>query len=384
MNITRVSTVCLSRLHERERQWITADQRVIKADCALVIIETDEGLRGVGEASAYGVPAQIREWVAFYAADLVGQEIGQVGLLPQPHGRPWGQWAHDCAVAGLDCALWDLRARAAGVSVGQLLGGTRATEIQLYASGGCRYDWRVRPEALIEEVLTYVDQGFGVCKIRLGTHWAWDGVTVDRFLSLMQELHSAVGGRARLALDGNSRLTPDQAFELARGIQALEFAWFEDPLPNDDLTHYRELRAALDLPITGGENWATLEQLRPHLEHSAFSMIHPDAGLSGLTEAARIARSARRFGIGVRPHSWHNGLMALANAHLALAFSPEPLLELNMLQGPLQWGILAAPPSISQGKLTLPPGDGFGVELASDLEEQFPYVEGHYAVEVWR
>jgi len=379
-----VSTLCLSRPHEPERQWFTATQRTVKADCALVVLETDEGLCGVGEASAYGVPTQIRDWVSFYTPDLLGRDIQEQNLIAHPHGRPWGRWAHDCAVAGLDCALWDLRARAAGVSVLELLGGTPVKQVKLYASGGCKYDWRDHPETLLEEVLGYVAQGYGVCKVRLGTHWAWDGVTVERFLELMRALHAAVGGRARLALDGNSRLTLEQALGVSRGIEALDFAWFEDPLPNDDVEGYLHLRAAVGLPISGGENWATLEQLRPSLEQGAFSFIHPDAGLSGLTEAVRIARAARRLGVGLRPHSWHNGLMALANAHLAAAFSHEPLLERNMLQGPLQWEILKNPPRIVNGALELPAGPGFGVELSPNLEERFPYIEGHYAVEVSR
>ncbi len=91
MKITRVSTLCLSRLHEPELQWFTDTQRTLKADCALVVIQTDAGLRGVGEASAYGVLSQIRDWVAFYAPDLLGRDLNEPDLIPGPHGRPWAQ-----------------------------------------------------------------------------------------------------------------------------------------------------------------------------------------------------------------------------------------------------------------------------------------------------
>ena len=64
MEITSVETLCLSRLHEPERQWVTASMRAVKADCAIVIIETDTGLRGIAEPSAYGTPPRIRERVA--------------------------------------------------------------------------------------------------------------------------------------------------------------------------------------------------------------------------------------------------------------------------------------------------------------------------------
>ena len=64
MKITKLDTLCLSRMHEPERQWITARYRTVKADCAVVRIHTDEGLTGIGEASAYGWPLQIRSWLA--------------------------------------------------------------------------------------------------------------------------------------------------------------------------------------------------------------------------------------------------------------------------------------------------------------------------------
>ncbi len=65
MKITKVETLCLSRMHEPERQWFTAKYRVIKADCAIVIISTDEGLQGIGEACASGIPSLIKETVAW-------------------------------------------------------------------------------------------------------------------------------------------------------------------------------------------------------------------------------------------------------------------------------------------------------------------------------
>ena len=64
MKITSVETLCLSRRHEPERQWVTGSIRAVKADCAIVVIDTDAGLRGIAEPSAYGTPPRIRERVA--------------------------------------------------------------------------------------------------------------------------------------------------------------------------------------------------------------------------------------------------------------------------------------------------------------------------------
>ena len=381
MHITALHTLCLSRLHEPERQWITATVRVVKADCAVVVIDTDAGVQGIGEASAYGWPLQIREWVDWLAPTLVGRDPRDPAIVPHPNGR---SGAHDAAVAGIDCALWDLRGKLAGKRTCQLLADEPLERVRLYASSGCRYDWRHHPEQLIEEALEYVQQGYSAMKFRIGTDWAWDGVTVDRFLGLVRELAQAVAGRMELMLDGNCRLTEEQALAVVRELDRLGFGWFEEPIPSTQIDGYARLCAAAETPITGGESFTTLEQFRPYLEKRAYDVVQPDAGICGITEALRIAHMAQRYGVDLCPHSWHNGLMALENAHLVAALPHPRVLELCLIQGPLQWGILAQPPRIEGGWLNLPDAPGLGVRLAEDVELRFPYIEGHYAIDVRR
>ena len=189
MKITQLETLCLSRLHEVECQWVTSSYRTIKADCAIVVIHTDEGIQGVGEASAYGWPLQIREWVDWLAPYLIGKDPRDPAILIHPNGR---SRPYDAAVAGIDCALWDLKGKIAGKRTCELLTAEPLDRVRLYASSGCRYDWRHRPEQLIDEALQYIGMGFTAMKFRIGTEWSWDGVTVDRFLGLVRELTQAV------------------------------------------------------------------------------------------------------------------------------------------------------------------------------------------------
>jgi L-alanine-DL-glutamate epimerase-like enolase superfamily enzyme len=302
-------------------------------------------------------------------------------LPPHPNGR---SHSHDAAVAGIDCALWDLRGQIAGVQAAKLLNPSALSNVRMYASAGCMYDWRKRPEQVIDEALGFVEQGFTAYKFRIGTHWAWDGVTVDRFLGLVRELTQAVGGRMELMAEGNQRLTEDQALQIGKEIDRLGFKWFEEPIPQEDVDGYARLNAALDLPISGGEQFTTLEQFRPYLEKHAYGIVQPDAGWCGISEAYRIAETAHRFGVDLCPHSWHNGLMAMGNAHLVAALPNPRVLEVCMHQGPLQWGILKQPPAIQAGWMTLPQRPGLGVELAADVAERFPYIEGNYAISVER
>ena len=118
MKITHLETICLSRPHELERQWFTASYRTIKADCAIVVIHADEGIQGIGEASAYGWPLLIRDWVEWMAPAMVGKDPLDPNVVPHPNGR---SRPYDAAVAGIDCALWDLRGKIAGMRTCELL-----------------------------------------------------------------------------------------------------------------------------------------------------------------------------------------------------------------------------------------------------------------------
>ncbi len=381
MKITAVETVSFSRMHEPERQWITAVYRTVKADCSIVRIVTDEGLTGIGEASAYGWPVKIAEWVDWLTPGLIGKEIDDRSMVPHPNGT---SRAHDAAVAGIDTALWDLRGQAEGRHICELLADEPLDRVRVYASGGCRYDWRVRPQQLIEEALGYIEAGYTAMKFRIGTTWEWDGVTVDRFLGLVRELVAEVDGRLELMLDGNCRLTEEQALAIAREIDRLGFAWFEEPCPARDIDAYARLSAAVDMPISGGESLTTLEQFRPYFERHAYGIVQQDAGLCGISETMRIAETAARYGVDVCPHSWHNGVMAMANAQVVAALPNPRVLEVCMHQGPLQWGIIAEPPLIDGGHLILPQRPGLGIELHPEAESRFPYIEGHYAIQVER
>ena len=381
MKITQLQTLCLSRLHEPERQWFTARYRVVKADCAVVVIETDEGLAGIGEACAYGVPSFIREWVERYSPLLVGRDPLDPHSVPHPNGR---KASHDCAVAGIDAALWDIRGKWEGKPVAQLLSDLALDRVTLYASGGVNYDWDNHPESLIDEVMGYATQGYKACKVRIGSEWSWSGMTVERFLGLMRELAACAEGKMGLMVDGNQRLNEEQALVVARELERLGFIWLEEPIPQDQIDGYARLNAAVGIPVTGGEQYTTVEQFIPYLEKKAYRIAQPDVGWCGISEGVRIAELAERYGATVCPHNWHNGLMTMANAHYVAALPQPKYLELCMAQGPLQWGILADPPAIRNGCLEIPQAPGLGVSLAEDVAEKFPYIEGAYGIQVDR
>ena len=220
--------------------------------------------------------------------------------------------------------------------------------------------------------------------MRIGTHWPWAKVTVPRFLELIKEVTDAVDGRMELMLDGNQRLSEEESLTIARALSDWGWTWFEEPIPQKDIAAYARLNAAVPIAVTGGEQYTTLAQFEPYLQEKAYAIVQQDVGWSGLTEGMKIARRAHELGIPTCPHNWHNGLMAMANAHLVAALPQPRVLELNMFQGPLQWDIIKQKPHIEEGHLYLPDAPGLGVELADDIEERFPYIEGGWGIKIER
>lgn len=374
-------------MHGREDQWLTDRYRSIKADIAVVVIETDEGITGIGEACSYGNPLQIADWVEWFAPSLIGTDVADSAAIPRPTGTALEHAvgsAHDFAVAGIDCALWDLRGKHAGVPVSKLLNPDADDTVDVYASGGVRYDWRNDPTTLVSDVAGYVEQGFRTVKFRLGTAWTWDGVTPERFLELFDMVRREVGDDVGLAVDGNSRLSREEARIVTAGLQDRGALWLEEPIAKDDLDGYVALNREFDLRISGGESFTTVEQFRPWIEAGAFDIVQPDAGVCGISEVHKIGKIAERAGLELIPHSWHNGLMGVANAHVVASLPNSPMVEECMVQGPLKWDVLEGGSTVVDGAITITDRPGLGVSLIDDLETKYPYVEGHYSVEVYR
>lgn len=396
MKITDIRTLCLSRPHEPELEWFSDRFRVYKADCPIIIIETDAGIRGISEPSTYGNPPMIRERVQELKPGLVGREVDDPSLVPANNGNR----EIDIVNAGIDLALWDIRAKTVGKRVADLLideipGPARqpTERLRLYASAGVQYDWDNRPESVVDEAVGLAERGYTAYKMRIGTDWTWSGVTVDRLLALMGKVIEAVGDRMELMLEGNCRFTESEALEVGRWLDANGWTWFEEPVPVEsdedglpnasDVDAYARLNEALDIPIAGGESKSMLAMFELFFAKKAYAKGQLDVGVCSLTEAVRIWKRGHECGIPVFTQNWHNGLLTVSNAHF-LAALPEPVvLEQFVGQGPLQWEILKERP-IDGGYFNLPSGPGWGVELADDLEDRFPFIDGSWGVEVTR
>jgi L-alanine-DL-glutamate epimerase-like enolase superfamily enzyme len=196
-------------------------------------------------------------------------------------GRP-GIASH--AIAAVDIALWDLKARLMNISLAMLLGAVRSS-IPVYGSGGFT---SYSIDELQNQLSNWVDKGISRVKMKVGAHPADD---VRRVRAAKQ----AIGGEATLFVDANGAYTCKQAIDFADNFAAYDVTWFEEPVSSDDLEGLRLIRnrAPAGMDISAGEYGYDATYFRRMLESGAVDVLQADAtrcaGISGFLEAAVLA-----------------------------------------------------------------------------------------------
>jgi L-alanine-DL-glutamate epimerase-like enolase superfamily enzyme len=386
MKITNVRTILLSAPIPPERRWRSDFGSSVKSDAAIIVVETDGGLRGYGEAK--GHPRAIESIVRHrLRPQLLGQDPTQVELLWErmysgsrlglalKYGRPYQ--GHNvrgevlCAISGVDVALWDIAGKALGVPTYKLLGGGVRERIRAYGSGG----W-APPGRAGDELGSYAAKGFTAVKMRVGG--LDDEDLPNRSVARVREVRAAIGPTVDLAIDAHGALTAPQAIQLARLVEDQRIAWFEEPvIASDDPAGLAEVRRATTIPISTGENEQTRFAFAELIAARAADIYQPDIAIAGgLTETRRIATLAHTAGFAAIPHVWGSAILWAASLQYAAATPCCTIFEFGQAYSPLLYDLLTTEVKVDpDGFVTIPTGPGLGVELQPDVEKKYPYLD---------
>lgn len=374
MKITAVNTHLLSA--KLSQPFAYSRARYDTRTAMLVEIVTDQGLVGWGEC--YG-PARITKAVVDELGQmLIGQDALRSEFLWQElyaRLRDHGQKGVVIqGLSGIDIALWDLRGKYFNVPAYQLLGGATRTQVQAYATGLYRRDSGDPLQYLCEEAAGYVEQGFQAMKLKVGF-----GVREDA--AVTRAIRGTIGDATALMIDANHAYDAVAAIRLGREVEELDIGWFEEPVPPEDLAGYRAVKAAIDIPVAGGECEFTRFGFREVLMQQAMDIIQPDiCAAGGLSECKKIADMAQAFGVRVNPHVWGSGIgiaaslqwMATVPTHTPTSLQPlQPLLEFDQTEHPIRQAIIAEPIVQQQGWVQIPNGPGLGIEINRDALKHF-------------
>ena len=359
---THVLSAALSQPFAYSRAWY--DTRT----AMLVEIETDDGLTGWGEC--YGPAGMTAAVVRSVAPWLIGEDPLRTDFLWQmiyARLRDHGQKGVVIeGLSGIDIALWDIKGKHFGVPVYQLLGGPLRNEVQAYATGLYRRKSGDPLRYLAEEAAGYVAEGFKAVKLKVGF-----GVEED--VTVTRAVRDAIGPDIALMVDANHAYDTSAAIRLGRMIEEHDIAWFEEPVPPEDIAGYQAVKAALSIPLAGGECEFTRFGFRNLLVSRAVDIVQPDTcAAGGLSECKKIADMAEAFGVRYNPHVWGTGiaiaaslqLLAVLPAHTPNSLAPtEPMLEFDRTEHPIRQAVLAQPLEHAGGIVRVPDGPGLGIEV---------------------
>jgi L-alanine-DL-glutamate epimerase-like enolase superfamily enzyme len=320
----------------------------------IVEVHTDEGLVGVGEAPGPTLPAiqtiVDREFRQF----LVGRDPLRTEWLVhrlEEYSRNWAGIAA-YAIAGVEMALLDLKGRAFGVPVAELLGGFCREAVPVIG-----YLFIDEPEANARKAAAFVDAGHTELKLKVGRDLGQDYDTVAA-------IRDRVGSRVKIRIDANMSWSVPAAIKSIRALEKFDLQFVEQPVPDFDLAGLAQVRRAVSTPIAADEACTTLRSALELIKADAcdvFVVYPSEAG--GLMRAVQIGAVAAAAGKWCAIGSWAElGVATTANAHVAAA-SPAFAFA-NDTHHPLQLeDVLVDPVEIREGQITLGHEPGLGVQL---------------------
>jgi L-alanine-DL-glutamate epimerase-like enolase superfamily enzyme len=338
-----------------------------------VRVTTDEGQEGWGQLSTYNADItsqvfhrQVARWAL--GADALDIEALVTRIPEREHKFPGSYLMR--ALTGLDTALWDLRGKIEGRSVCELLGG-KPRPFPVYASSMKRGEITPEQEAL--RMLRLRDQcGYTAFKFRVGKECGhdedeWPGRTD----AIVPMLRKALGPEARLLVDANSAYTPKKAIEVGRMLEQHGICHFEEPCPYWEYQWTKQVTDALSLDVTGGEQDCDLALWRFMIDMRAVDVVQPDVCyLGGISRTLKVAAMAKAAGLPVTPHAANQSMVTVFTLHLMGALeNAGPYVEFS-IEGedyyPWDRNLYAPALVAREGKVQIPEGPGWGVEINKD------------------
>lgn len=260
-------------------------------DLNLLVIETDEGLTGYGCSWAIEFAESMGK--AILGQDPLNNErLWQMTYVPKFIGRR----GTSCkTVSAIDIALWDIKAKAAGMPLYRLLGGARE-KVPCYVAGGYYAQGKGIRE-LQAEMEQYLSWGVHAVKMKVG------GVSMEEDRARVKAVREVIGPETTLMLDANCAYKFFEAIRFSHMVEEFDPYWFEEPVDADDYDGYRKVAAKSNIPIACGENEVTRFGFRDLMSTGAVSILNPDAAsLGGVTEFMKVASYADANGIILSPH----------------------------------------------------------------------------------
>jgi L-rhamnonate dehydratase len=334
-------------------------------DALLVRITTDTGLVGWGEVDSS--PAVVKaiieapmshRWATGLRQVLIGEDPFQTDFLWDKMYQSTLYFGREGAViqsmAGIDLALWDIKGKALGMPVWQLLGGGYRKRIRAYAS--CLF--RLTPAETARYATRAVAAGYTAVKFG----WEPFGRDLNTDLSYLRAIREAVGENVDVMLDVGFTWDAQTTLQREAAFREFNLRWIEEPIHPDHLAAYRAVCGSSLTPIAAGEEECTVRGHQRLLDEGGINILQIDLARCGLTQSLKIAELARQRGIQCVNHNFTSDLNTAASLHFLASIPNAFIIERCFEQNPLSASLIGNPIPLVDGAALVPQAPGWGVE----------------------
>jgi galactonate dehydratase len=354
-------------------------------------IETDEGITGWGEPVVEGRAQSVAAAVDELSDYLVGRDprnVEDLWTVMYRGGFYRGGAIHMSAIAGIDQALWDIKGKALGVSVSELLGGRVRERIRVYSwIGGDR------PADTANAARDAVARGFSAVKMNASEEMQFvdSHAKVDAVLANMAAVRDAVGGDIGIGVDFHGRVHKPMAKILIKELEPYRPMFIEEPVLSEHYEALKELAPLSCAPIALGERLYSRWDFKRILAEGYVDIIQPDVShAGGITETRKIASMAEAYDVALALHC-PLGPIALA-ACLQLdgvcynAFIQEQSLGIHYNQGNDLLDYISNPEvfAYQDGFVAIPNGPGLGIEINEAYVLEQARIGHRWRNPIWR
>jgi len=325
-------------------------------DMLTATIHTDDGSQGFGFSySLRAGGAALYAHAKDVAAVLIGEDARDIGRLWEKMAWIGASVSRTGvtvqAIAAFDIALWDLKAKSAGVSIGKLLGAYREAVPCYNTSGGYL-------NAPIDEVIANVDaslaRGIGGIKLKVGQK------DLAKDLARVAAVREHIGPDVPLMVDANQQWDLTQALRAGRAMEKFNLTWIEEPLNAYDHAGHAQLTQRLDTPIGTGEMLSSVSEVQQLIDHQAITYLQADAPrIGGITPFLKIMAYSDLKRLKLAPH-----FVMEVHIHLACAYPHESWVEhIEWLEPAFNERL-----RIADGCMHLPTSPGLGFSLSPQAD----------------
>ena len=336
-----------------------------------VKVETDEGITGWGEATSG--PMAVATMVEEFGEQLIGKDPGRIEQHWQTlyhHFHVRGGVVQMSAISGIEIALWDIKGKALGAPVYELLGGPMRDRIWCYG----RWDGAT-PELAVERALSFTEQGMTALKGDPFDHRGlFIPIEAERLaIRKLEAVREAVGDDVELLVEVHGRLAPSDAIRIGNAMEPYRPFVYEEPVPPQNIDALQRVAEAVSIPIATGERLYTKWDYADLLSRQIVAMIQPDIVQGGgILELKKIAAMAEAHYVGFQPHNPYGPLCTIASLHLD-ACVPNFMIQEGGTHPWFQDVCFDGFPRQKDGFLPLPQGPGLGIEIDEAWIESHPW-----------